>query len=71
MAVIAGKPTGKNEATFAALTSRLAQGKGKMDTAAAKSFKHRTAWSKGAKRVGKGTLAVSGATPGGLKKRGV
>jgi hypothetical protein len=52
--------------TFAALQARLAAGK-----ASSKSFKNKTPWSKGAKRVGKGTLAVSGATPGDLKKRGV
>jgi len=71
VAINSGKIQGGSDGTFAALKSRLAQGRGKMSTAPAKSFKNKTSWSKGATRVGKGTLAVSGATPGGLKKRGV
>jgi hypothetical protein len=70
MAVMAGKPTGKNESSFAALKSRLAEGRGKMAKAAADSFRNKTSWSKGATRIGKGTFKVSGATPG-VKKRGV
>lgn len=70
MAVNMGKVTASSDGTFAALKSRLAQGRGKMNVAPAKSFKNNTDWSKGAKRVGKGTFAVSGATPG-TKKPGI
>jgi hypothetical protein len=46
------KPTGAD--TFAALKSRLAQGKGKIAPVAAKSREHKTPWNK----TGKKTFAV-------------
>lgn len=62
-----GRQTSKNDATFAALKARLAQGRGKMVDAAAKSRRAKTPWAKGkAKSAGNpsATFAVSGATPG-------
>jgi hypothetical protein len=67
-----GKQTAKNDATFAALKARLAQGKGKASPISTASRSNKTSWSKrpGAK-ISKGnpTFAVSGATPG-VKKPG-
>lgn len=65
-----GHPAGDD--TFAALKARLAQGKGKSSPISRASFKHKTPWSKGAKKISKGnpTFAVSGATPG-VKKPGI
>lgn len=62
-----GRVTGKSGGSFDALKARLAQGRGKMVDAAAKSRRNKTPWSKGkAKSAGNAsaTFAVSGATPG-------
>jgi hypothetical protein len=65
--ISSGRQTGKNDSSFAALKTRLAQGKGKMSPIAAGSRANKTQWAKGkAKSAGKAnaTFAVSGATPG-------
>lgn len=67
-----GKVTGKSGGTYAALQSRLAAGRGKAASASRMSRAFKTPWAKGKPKISKGdpTFAVSGATPGGLKKRG-
>ena len=70
--ISAGKQMSKNDSSFAALKSRLAQGKGKMSEIARDARAHKSQWAKGkAKSAAKGnpTFAVSGATPG-VKKPG-
>lgn len=50
-----GRITGKSDGSFAALQSRLAQGKGKIAPAAAKSRAAKTSWNK----TGKKTFAAT------------
>jgi hypothetical protein len=51
MAISAGKSTGGSDGTFAALTSRLARGKGKIWKGAAEARSHKTAWNKTGKKT--------------------
>lgn len=62
-----GRQMGKNDASFAALKNRLAQGKGKASSLSTGARGNKTSWSKSPKaKITKGnpTFAVSGATPG-------